>query len=186
MKGCSWGDGGQRPCQQTMMDVRHDKQAHSADGCLTSGLSSCQIDSRRPEQACDCEKDGRLPGSSVIDELDGKHYWNEQGVNLSYLRGPVPPLWPGNRSIFKHATLIKTHLSLDKDDRHFADDIFKRISLNANVWILISTSLKSVPKLKGTIDNNWASVRVMAWHRTGDKPLSESMLTQFPDAYMGH
>ena len=26
----------------------------------------------------------------------------------------------------------------------------------------------------------------MAWHRTGDKPLSKPMMTQFNDAYMRH
>ena len=31
-----------------------------------------------------------------------------------------------------------------------------------------------------------ALVHVMAWHRTGDKALSEPMLTQFTDAYMRH
>ena len=50
--------------------------------------------------------------------------------------------------------------------------------------ILIPISLKSVPK--GSIDNNSALVRVMAWRRTGDKKVSEPMLTQFIDAFMRH
>ena len=29
-------------------------------------------------------------------------------------------------------------------------------------------------------------VQVMAWHRTGEKPLPESMLTHFTDAYLRH
>ena len=29
-------------------------------------------------------------------------------------------------------------------------------------------------------------VQVVAWHRTGEKPLPESMLTQFTDAYIRH
>ena len=37
-----------------------------------------------------------------------------------------------------------------------ADDIFKCISLNENVWILNKISLKFVPK--GLIDNNLALV----------------------------
>ena len=38
-----------------------------------------------------------------------------------------------------------------QNGRHFADDIFKRIFLNENVWILIKISLKFVPK--GPINN---------------------------------
>ena len=48
--------------------------------------------------------------------------------------------------------------------------------------ISIQISLKFV--LKGPIDNNAVLVQVMAWRRTGDKPSSESILTQFTDAYM--
>ena len=36
------------------------------------------------------------------------------------------------------------------------------------------------------IDNKSALVQVMAWRRTGDKPLPEPILTQFIDAYMRH
>ena len=39
---------------------------------------------------------------------------------------------------------------------------------------------------KGPIDNKLALVQVMAWHPTGDKPLSEPVPTQFNDAYMRH
>ena len=38
----------------------------------------------------------------------------------------------------------------------------------------------------GGMDNNPALVWIMAWHRIGDKPLSEPMLTWFTDAYMRH
>ena len=65
-----------------------------------------------------------------------------------------------------------------------ADDIFKHIFLNENVRILIQISLKCVPK--GPIDNKPALVQVMDWRQTGDKPLSEPMLTQFVNAYMQH
>ena len=39
---------------------------------------------------------------------------------------------------------------------------------------------------KGPIGNTSVLVQVMAWRRTGDKPLSEPMMTQFTDAYMRH
>ena len=56
------------------------------------------------------------------------------------------------------------------------DDIFKSI-FNESVWISITISLKFIPK--GPIDYKSELVQVMAWHRTGEKPLPESMLTQF-------
>ena len=61
-----------------------------------------------------------------------------------------------------------------------ADKIFKCIFVNEKFCILIRISLKFVPK--GPIDNNQALAQIMAWHRIGDKPLSEPMLTQFTDA----
>ena len=67
--------------------------------------------------------------------------------------------------------------------RHFAD-VFKCNFLNENVWIPIRISLKFVPK--GPINNIPALVQIMAWRRTGDKPLSEPMMSQFNNAYMRH
>ena len=67
---------------------------------------------------------------------------------------------------------------------HFADNDFKYNFLNENVWILIKVSLKFVPK--GPINHIPALVQIMAWCRTGNKPLSEPMMTQFNDAYMRH
>ena len=63
------------------------------------------------------------------------------------------------------------------------NDIFKFI-FNESVWISITISLKVIPK--GPIDYKSALVKVVAWHRTGEKPLPESMLTQFTDAYIRH
>ena len=61
-----------------------------------------------------------------------------------------------------------------QNGRHYADDIFKCIFLNENVWIPIEISLKFVPK--GPINNIPALVQIMAWRRSGDKPLSETMM----------
>ena len=52
------------------------------------------------------------------------------------------------------------------------------------VWIWIKIQLKFVPR--GLINNIPALVQIMAWHRSGDKPLFEPMLTQFTDACMRH
>ena len=65
-----------------------------------------------------------------------------------------------------------------------ADDIFKGIFLNETDKIQIQISRKLVPR--SPTDNKSALVRVMAWRRTGDKPLPEPMITQFTDAYMRH
>ena len=65
-------------------------------------------------------------------------------------------------------------LRLRQNGRHCPDDIFKWIFLNENVWISIKISMKFVPKVP--INNIPALVQIMAWHRSGDKPLSESMM----------
>ena len=62
--------------------------------------------------------------------------------------------------------------------RHFAEDIFKCIFVNENVWIPIKISLKFVPK--GPINNIPALVQIMAWHCAGDKPLSEPKMVSLP------
>ena len=72
--------------------------------------------------------------------------------------------------------LINT-LRPGQNGRHFADDIFKCIFLNENVWIPIKISLKFVPK--GQINKIPALVQIMAWRRPGDKPLSEPMMVSF-------
>ena len=63
-----------------------------------------------------------------------------------------------------------------QNGRPFADEIFKCIFLNENVWIPIKISLKFVPQ--GPIDNIPALVQIMAWRRPGDKPLSEPMMVR--------
>ena len=64
--------------------------------------------------------------------------------------------------------------------------IFKCTFSESNEYdkIAIQISLKLVPL--GLIDNKPALVQVMAWHRTGDNPLTETTMTQFIGAYMRH
>ena len=69
-------------------------------------------------------------------------------------------------------------LRLGQNGRHFPEDNFKRIFFNENVWILIKISLKFV--LNGLINNIPALVQVMAWRRSGDKPLAEPMVVRLP------
>ena len=79
---------------------------------------------------------------------------------------------------------IQHHLPLDKKAAIFAEDIFNFISLNENDRIPIHISLRYVSRRP--IDKKPALVQVMAWCRTGHKPLPEPMLTKFTDAYMRH
>ena len=71
-----------------------------------------------------------------------------------------------------------------QDCRHFTDDIFYCIFLNKNVCISIQISLKFV--LKGPVDDTSALDQLVFWYQTGDKPLPESMMAQFIDAYVHH
>ena len=65
-----------------------------------------------------------------------------------------------------------------RNEQHFADDIFKHIFFNENVGILIKISLKFVRK--GPISNIPALVQIMAWHCSGNEPLSELMMISLP------
>ena len=64
-----------------------------------------------------------------------------------------------------------------RNGRHFADDNY--IFLNQNDRILIRISLKFVPR--SPADNIPLLVQIMAWCQSGDKPVSEPMLTHFTD-----
>ena len=61
-----------------------------------------------------------------------------------------------------------------------ADNIFKCIVSNENDRISIQISKKFISM--SPIYNMQELVQVMAWRCTGDKPLSEPMLTRFTDA----
>ena len=65
-----------------------------------------------------------------------------------------------------------------QNGRHFPDDTFKCIFLFENAWIWINISLEFVPKVR--INNIPALVQIMAWRRSGDKPLSEPMMVRLP------
>ena len=84
-------------------------------------------------------------------------------------------LWVISSLVYVH--VINT-LRPRQNGRHSADDIFKCIFLNENVWIPIKISLKFVPL--GLINNIPSLVQIMAWRPLGDKPLSEPMMVSFP------
>ena len=65
-------------------------------------------------------------------------------------------------------------LRLRQNGRYLPDDIFEFIFLNEKVWISSMISLKFVSK--GPINNIPALVQIMAWRRSGYKPLSEPIM----------
>ena len=79
-------------------------------------------------------------------------------------------------SINRHFPCMFNTLRPRRNEQHFADDIFKRIFFNENVWISIKISQRFVPK--GPINNIPVLVQIMAWRRSGDKPLSEPMMVR--------
>ena len=58
------------------------------------------------------------------------------------------------------------------------------IFVNEKFCILVEISFKFVPK--GPINNIPLWVQIMAWCRTGNKPLSEPTMTHDADAYLRH
>ena len=69
---------------------------------------------------------------------------------------------------------IKSLIHWGRDGPHFAGDILKCVFLNKNVLNSLKISLKSVPKFR--INNILALVQIMAWCRSGVKPLSVPMM----------
>ena len=64
-----------------------------------------------------------------------------------------------------------------QNGHHSPDDIFKWIFVNENARNSINIWLKCVPR--GPINNIPALVQIMAWRRSGDKPLSEPMMASW-------
>ena len=96
--------------------------------------------------------------------------WNDatqsflQQVNIHSSSGPN-----------HHHALTLTHWGRDKMAAVLQTMfVFKCIFLNGNVWISLKISLKFVPKVP--INNIPALVPILAWRRSGDKPLFEPMM----------
>ena len=59
---------------------------------------------------------------------------------------------------------------------YFPDNIFRCILLPENVWIFIKISLYFLPVV--SVNNFPALVQIMAWHRPGDRLLSEPLMVR--------
>ena len=112
------------------------------------------------------------------------HCWN--ATERLWAFWLVCSVWNIIKYLLNSITNLRSHypamafntLRLRQNGRHFADDTFKRIFLNENIRIWIKISLKFVPKV--LINNIPVLVQIMAWRRSGDKPLSEPMMVSFP------
>ena len=105
------------------------------------------------------------------------------GVNMGPIWGRQDPggphVGPMNIAIWVYtSTSAINTLRPRQNGRHLSDDTFKRIFLNENVIILIKISLKFVPY--GPINNIPSLVQIMAWHLSGNKPLSEPIMGSLP------
>ena len=84
-------------------------------------------------------------------------------------------------SIYISSMNIEFHLWYENYRRHFQIYLqWKCLNFNYNMYNFTEVYSEA----KGPIDYKSALVQVVAWHRTGEKPLPESMLTQFTDAYI--
>ena len=118
--------------------------------------------------------------------------WMELFVFLSHISLNFVPMGtslPAWEATFMHRWLryllhVLTHWGPDKMAATLADDIFTCNFFFETVLILIKISLNFVPRCP--TENIPELVQIMAWHRIGDKPLSESMLTLFTGTYMQH
>ena len=99
-------------------------------------------------------------------------------------------------TVFFHSFELLTQLYIDindfvvttlrprQDSRHFCRRHFQMQFRHRKCFNFIKNSLNVIPK--GPMDNNSSFVQVMAWRRTGDKPLHKPMMAEFNDAYMRH
>ena len=91
--------------------------------------------------------------------------WQFCRINLTVLNQVINPRpWD---------VVSLTHWDRDEMD-NISHTTFSNAFFNENVWISIKISLKFVPNRP--INNIPALVQIMAWRRSGDKPLSEPMM----------
>ena len=124
--------------------------------------------------------------------------WRKQGWprSMSYLHnrisytGKISLHWIRTQIVSSNSLVLSLvystgsyTLRLRQNVHHFTD-IFKCSMLNEKVQFFIKISLKHVPK--SPINNKSPLVQIMAWCRSGDKPLSKPMMVYRPDIYMHH
>ena len=136
-------------------------QHHIQSSIVLLGRSS-SAQNNYPNQWCTY---ACVPRPQVVNRQNWTNFVTIYRSNIHKSRG-LRPVW------------IINSLRPRLNRRPFADDIFKCIFFNENIWIPIKISLKFVPN--GSINNIPALVQIMAWRRPGDKPLSEPMMVNLP------
>ena len=94
---------------------------------------------------------------------------------LRYVNMDTKSLIQSMKLWHNHADLPINSSLPGQNGKDFADNNFRCIFMNKKFCILIKIWIQFAPK--GTIDTYPALVRIMAWCRPGDKPLSEPMAT---------
>ena len=99
-------------------------------------------------------------------------YWSRFHWSL-FLRVQLIQImaWHWTWCIYSYSSGLLNILRPRQNGCHFADNIFKCIFLNENVWISLEISLKFIHRIQLTIFQHW----FRCW-QPGDKPLSEPMM----------
>ena len=132
----------------------------------------------------------------VIKWIHFPRYWSfVRGIHRSPVNSPHKGQWRGALVVSlicawmtgwvnnREAGDLRRHLA-NYDVTVMADDIFKYIFLNGNVLFPIKIALNIVSK--GPINNIPALVQIMAWRRSGDKPLPEPMVVSLLTHILTH
>ena len=101
------------------------------------------------------------------------------------LSGDKPLSEPMMISLLTHICITRPQwvntLKLGQKRLPYCRQHFQCLLLCRNSRILIQISLKFVPK--DSVNNKLALVQIRAWHRRGNKPLSEPMMVWWTDSY---
>ena len=104
---------------------------------------------------------------------------HQSSASLAFVRGihrwPVnsPHKWPVTRKMFPFDDVI---MDRDKNGHHSADIAVKFMFSYENCHIWSKFHWNVFPRGKCPINNKPAVVKIMAWHCTSDKPLSETIV----------
>ena len=146
---------------------------YDAEGCLP-GYTRLRITNTQ------ALKELHMVDARSVEESAGHHWLNTVSLNEAILRSDFDKNEPdpeykttGISGPAGQVSKLNT-LRPRQDGRHFPDDILKCIFLTENLWNSLTVSLKCVRKIR--INNIPSLVQIIAWHRPGDKPLSEPMI----------
>ena len=117
-----------------------------------------------------------MVGTGIPTTTTSSNAPNQLPKLLAFLLQSLCKNWPcyNRTTMYCHFVVSINTLRQRQNYRHFADDNFKCIFFDENVWISLQIPLKFVYKVQ--INNIPALIQIMAWCRPGDSPLSEPMM----------